>query len=782
MEDIKGLTIDMDKDNYRNITVVKQEDNAERDLGDINTIQDIIQGDLDTGNSLDNKLKSDLVNASNDKEKKLTTNVYLEDYGAIGDGIADDTQSIINAVNDCLTHGYTLCSSNSNAIYTTSQQININDNFSIDLNNARIKAIKQMNCLLYLRSKDTSSFNITIKNIYFDGDIYADVILDLCDCIANCENIVVKNGLTYGIHVHNGGNATNTGSANIYNSIVWRSDNANVLKTDAIGILIETSDGHYRKNQIINFNVGFKCNSTNMFNEMHVWNSNTSILSSCIGFVADGGTESNIMLNQCYFDTCAIMVKIISNNVTVKMNQCTSFYNSWYYTLSKKLPIPYIVYLNSGIDGNNVSMSGCRWNGMYYFGAYFCNTNNNLITTIETTCENVRDFMENKKDFISNFNTNSKSSYINRYTGNINIHGKIKITDGTLNAELINGNFSSTIINPNFTFINGSGSISDNRLNITGTSSFYGSFNLGAYGNDGDLIYISFILNNLNYSINQDDGFSVVDTANIVNGNITNGYAIVQLKGSNNNHLYLHFNDGFTSGSISSMVLVNLTRNKFLFYELETYSQALNRIINLNNTWWEGTRTYLMDGKNVVLVSHPSGNLFIRNVNNFVTDNANFKTVLLNGGIRYYNKGIANNINFDIFNKTFSAYSQIYLQRYVDNPQYLGNSADQQEGGINLYSNGTWKTLMWSGTNLYNYFVSPNENIRLQMVTSYNDNTQLNYDIPLIALHENSNIVVKNQITKNDDFVNMQIYENGEITLSPTIENDLFIANVIIVG
>ena len=233
-----------------------------------------------------------------------------EKYGAIGDGITDDTQAWQDAIDYCSTNHKTLFGRSGKTYLvdtlTINSDININGNFcTLKSNGNNVLNISYTNL--------GSNF---IKNINII-DVPANKIGIYCNPARRytLENITMNNISGTGIKVDTYG-----GGILVKNyKITGSTTDVQTVGLDVRG----TSDGVYKDIIMIDMYVGLYTNGGNFFKNIHPWLATASIFNGSKAFVISGGQA---MFENCYPDTYMYNY-YISNNAYVNINQGRQFHN-----------------------------------------------------------------------------------------------------------------------------------------------------------------------------------------------------------------------------------------------------------------------------------------------------------------------------------------------------------------------------------------------------------------------------------------------------------------------
>lgn len=259
--------------------------------------------------------------------------INLNQWGAKGDGVQDDTDFIENAVNYAFENKINVTSS-ANKTYLLSESINIK-NINIDLKNSTLKSNSSISELLLIDVIDNvnrTDYYGEVKNIIFDCnnvDSGLRIAMGRKKHVHDCKFINIGNiGLYYqnGYEVHvNDCHFRGTGVSN------------------TIGLKAQGGDSWFSDLVIIDCHNAIYNNGANFYNTIHAWIATHALAQSAEFMVVTGNVATYV--NQCYSDTYGITFSIkrgwvIADQVYVYFNP-----NIYEETFEK----PYFFYF----DGNS---------------------------------------------------------------------------------------------------------------------------------------------------------------------------------------------------------------------------------------------------------------------------------------------------------------------------------------------------------------------------------------------------------------------------------------------
>ncbi|WP_299090335.1 hypothetical protein [uncultured Metabacillus sp.] len=235
--------------------------------------------------SPDARLRSDYNKVTTQlAEIAKVTNGFInpELFGAVGDGINNDTTALQNAINFCIDNNYSLMSDGSK-VYGVTSQINIFDKLDINFKNSKIKALSAMENLIYIDSK-TSKEHGSHRDIILDGNGLAD----------NCyKTHYSRRGVINGFTIVN---AKNIGLWIVSSHETFTSD-VNIENCN-VGIRCDGSDSHFSDigmrrcpNAIQNHG------GVNLYTRVHAW------IESNFRNSAFLYSTQPAILTDCYSDT-----------------------------------------------------------------------------------------------------------------------------------------------------------------------------------------------------------------------------------------------------------------------------------------------------------------------------------------------------------------------------------------------------------------------------------------------------------------------------------------------
>lgn len=273
--------------------------------------------------------------------------IFPEIFGAVGNGIYDDTDALQSAINYCIANGTQLKLQNGKT-YCISKSLNLSNTAAliIDGNWATLKAIKTMDYMIsYDGSANTKNdVKTVVKNITADCNGVAGFIDLVYSFKFNLENFLIKNCKTTAINIQKGGsfvcqNGTIVGDCT----------------PDCRAIYNATSDCHFSEIVIIDMKKAVFNGGTNFYSKVHAWLTgnvaNSTFFSHFAGFAS---------LSQCQCDTYETGY-LMRTSYDLSLNSCT-YYNNYHLYDSDTTPV--VFRFNTGISpyARRISCNNCSFN------------------------------------------------------------------------------------------------------------------------------------------------------------------------------------------------------------------------------------------------------------------------------------------------------------------------------------------------------------------------------------------------------------------------------------
>ena len=246
-----------------------------------------------------------------DIENKLTVN--FADFGAVGDGITDDTEALQNAINYCIENGKNL-EGISGKVYLITNSLNIVNNINIDFKNSTLLTNNNINMIEFNYPSGTKNQGY-LKNIVIDMNNIAQCGIHATRVVKKLiSNIEIKNISKVGFDIEDGF------------EVIFENSHLYGSSSNSIGLIINTTDCHFKDIILIDLNTALKTYGTNLYQRIHAWNKTPEITKNSVFFEANAGTS---ILSQCYSDTyvCAFQVNSYSR---IKLDQHSNFINEEY--------------------------------------------------------------------------------------------------------------------------------------------------------------------------------------------------------------------------------------------------------------------------------------------------------------------------------------------------------------------------------------------------------------------------------------------------------------------
>lgn len=251
--------------------------------------------------------------------KNLVKYVTPELFGAMGDGVTDDS----DALQDCITYAINNklgIVGRTGAVYYTTQALTIDNTndpfpFLLDFNNAQIKFANNIPIGLTLNLTGTglNRHNI-VNNLSLIGGQNTNAVLYIDNSRQlELNNLTVMNCRNIGVDLH-----SNQYEVYFTNCIIWGESDAN-----SIGVNIDAAhDLLFSGCRVINTETAFKIDGTgNMFDNCHIWTD----LEGSVGF--DVLRVDNV-INACTIDSFETAIKLKEPYVSVTNNIVYAMYTS----------------------------------------------------------------------------------------------------------------------------------------------------------------------------------------------------------------------------------------------------------------------------------------------------------------------------------------------------------------------------------------------------------------------------------------------------------------------
>lgn len=249
--------------------------------------------------------------------KKMKNFATPEEFGAVGDGIADDTEAVQNAIDHCISTGAVLSSNGGK--YLVSGVV-ISDVCNIEFNNGTLIGSSIDPVLTY--------------SAYQKDRMYArDLVIDCnrisacgmkCDYITSSAfyNITVKNIIGYGIWAVAADANVHTYELMFDTVSLFGDENTD----NTIGIWA-SSDSHFNNIVGLNLKTMIYNYGTNFFDKIHGWLGNYAFMDGSIMINNYGGGH----YQNIYVDTYHIGIRFSSTKTPVTFDKIFAYYNPGFW-------------------------------------------------------------------------------------------------------------------------------------------------------------------------------------------------------------------------------------------------------------------------------------------------------------------------------------------------------------------------------------------------------------------------------------------------------------------
>ena len=264
------------------------------------------------------------VNAWADEHEAEIVNNYVtpQMYGAVGDGIFDDTtalQSTINSGKPIFIPDGT---------YVISQPLICQTVCMMELSkNATIKAKTgtTLSCLLGLRN-DGNAYSLA-ENEYicggiFDGNGCCDAVIGINYTRGKIENCIIQGVKHYGIHIGHNLQSEGVGSGSLrVIDVIVQNTNASL---GTIGIYSNRTDNYIRA-ITKNMETGFSVLSGETLDGCHAWIAYASMFTNSVAYILRGTQD---ILTACTSDTMRYGIKIQSGSGRINVSDFSYYHNT----------------------------------------------------------------------------------------------------------------------------------------------------------------------------------------------------------------------------------------------------------------------------------------------------------------------------------------------------------------------------------------------------------------------------------------------------------------------
>ena len=296
------------------------------------------------------------------------------DFGAAGDGVADDTKALQAAVDAAIAKKTALVSPMS-AVYAVSAPIEIRGMLNADFQLAEIRATAPMPAVIRY---DASPYYTVLRNLRVDAALQADV----CVSIVNARKLRLDNLVT-GRHLKTALKIARGYEIFVQNSHFNGTDpdrKGSDAADNTVGIEIATSDCHFSDIVIIDCKTAIVNRGFNFYDRIHAWTAKPSVIKESVCF----DVWSSCIISDSYADTFQICVRVRRKGVECKLIGCGAFYNENLYKAKLGHVEPYLFWMDEG-DGRGVSLLSSFMRGTGAMPAHYSNITNCAVFTDAST-------------------------------------------------------------------------------------------------------------------------------------------------------------------------------------------------------------------------------------------------------------------------------------------------------------------------------------------------------------------------------------------------------------
>jgi len=296
------------------------------------------------------------------------------EFGAVGDGVADDTKALQAAVDAAIAKKTALVSPMS-AVYAVSAPIEVRGVLNADFQLAEIRAVARMPAVLRY---DASPYYTVLRNLRVDAALKADV----CVSIVNARKLRLDNLIT-GRHLKTALKIARGYEIFVQNSHFNGADpdrKGSDAADNTVGIEIATSDCHFSDIVIIDCKTAVVNRGFNFYSRIHAWTAKPAVIKESVCF----DVWSPCIISDSYADTFQTCVRVRRKGVECKLIGCGAYYNENLYKAKLGHVEPYLFWVDEG-DGRGVSLHSSFMRGTGAMAARYCNITNCAVFTDAST-------------------------------------------------------------------------------------------------------------------------------------------------------------------------------------------------------------------------------------------------------------------------------------------------------------------------------------------------------------------------------------------------------------
>lgn len=228
-----------------------------------------------------------------DSQVITTWCVTPESFGAVGDGVTDDTEALKKAINHAIKTNKELKPISSDKTYLVTEKLVINGTIKINFQNACIKASHAGHVIeVYVSSDGTTGIDGYIRNIVINCNNISDSGLYIRSSHRwNYNNITIKNAVSIALY-------TNACQDCRFNNIY-------IFDTTDRGVRVDGTDVYFTDVNIIGFKTAIEnMNGGNIFTRIHAWNKSNLANTTFVK------TKGDAIYSNCCADTVALCYDI----------------------------------------------------------------------------------------------------------------------------------------------------------------------------------------------------------------------------------------------------------------------------------------------------------------------------------------------------------------------------------------------------------------------------------------------------------------------------------------